>query len=44
MNKFEKEVQCQRNDAIDSGIGFAYSFGFFFLLFIIATVIKVMNG
>ncbi|KAB2333933.1 YqzM family protein [Cytobacillus gottheilii] len=40
MNEFEKNVQSTRNDAIDSGIGFVVSFGFFATLFVIATVIK----
>jgi hypothetical protein len=42
MNDFEKNVQCNRNDAIDSGVGFIVSFGFFATLFIIATVIQVV--
>ncbi|WP_028399263.1 YqzM family protein [Ectobacillus panaciterrae] len=40
MNEFEKNVQSKRNDAVDSGVGFMVSFGFFATLFIIATVIK----
>lgn len=44
VNTFENEVQCKRNDAIDSGIGFVVSFGFFATIFIIATVIKFMAG
>ena len=43
MNQFEKEVQSKRNDAIDSGIGFIASFGFFATLFIIATLIDVFG-
>ncbi|RFU66165.1 YqzM family protein [Bacillus sp. V59.32b] len=39
MNEFEKNVQSKRNDAIDSGVGFIVSFGFFATMFIIATVI-----
>lgn len=39
MNEFEQDVQCKRNDAIDSGIGFVVSLGFFASIFIIATVI-----
>ena len=42
MNEFEKSVQCNRNDAVDSGVGFIVSFGFFATLFIIATVIKLV--
>ncbi|KAA0549345.1 YqzM family protein [Bacillus sp. BGMRC 2118] len=42
MNEFEQNVQSKRNDAIDSGIGFVVSFGFFATLFIIATVIKLV--
>ncbi|MBU8905622.1 YqzM family protein [Desertibacillus haloalkaliphilus] len=41
MNKFEKEVQCNRNDAIDSGVGFIASFGFFTVVFVIATLFDV---
>jgi hypothetical protein len=44
VNQFEKEVQSKRNDAIDSGVGFGVSFGFFTLLFIIATVIKLIGS
>ncbi|MFA9558803.1 YqzM family protein [Evansella sp. AB-rgal1] len=40
MNEFEKEVQSTRNDAIDSGVGFVVSFGFFMTIFIIAQVIE----
>jgi hypothetical protein len=44
VNDFEKNVQSKRNDAIDSGIGFIVSFGFFATMFIIATVIKVVGS
>ncbi|MBY0122356.1 YqzM family protein [Bacillus sp. S/N-304-OC-R1] len=44
MNEFEKNVQSKRNDAVDSGVGFGVSFGFFATLFIIATVIKVVGS
>ncbi|EWG09824.1 YqzM family protein [Cytobacillus firmus] len=44
MNEFEKNVQSKRNDAIDSGVGFIVSFGFFATLFIIATVIKFLGA
>jgi len=44
VNQFEKDVQSKRNDAIDSGVGFGVSFGFFALMFIIATVIKVVGS
>jgi hypothetical protein len=44
VNEFEKDVQSQRNDAIDSGVGFVVSFGFFATMFIIATVIKVIGS
>lgn len=43
MNEFEKLVD-KRNDALDSGMGFIVSFGFFATLFIIATVIKVVGS
>jgi len=44
MNEFEQNVQSKRNDAIDSGLGFIVSFGFFATLFIIATVIKFIGS
>ncbi|MDF2856343.1 MAG: YqzM family protein [Neobacillus sp.] len=44
MNEFEKNVQSKRNDAIDSGIGFVVSFGFFATIFIIGTVISVVGS
>ncbi|MGG3469357.1 YqzM family protein [Neobacillus pocheonensis] len=44
MNEFEKNVLSKRNDAIDSGVGFGVSFGFFAIMFIIATVIKLIGS
>lgn len=44
MNPFEKEVQSKRNDALDAGVGFVVSFGFFATLFIIATVVQVIGA
>lgn len=44
MNEFEKNVQSKRNDAVDSGVGFVVSFGFFATLFIIATVVKLVGA
>lgn len=44
MNEFEKNVQSKRNDAIDSGVGFVVSFGFFATIFIIATVIQLIGS
>lgn len=44
MNEFEQNVQSKRNDAVDSGVGFVVSFGFFATLFIIATVIKLVGA
>ncbi|HFK1424751.1 MULTISPECIES: YqzM family protein [Bacillus cereus group] len=44
MNDFEQNFQSKRNDAIDSGVGFIVSFGFFATLFIIATVIKFIGS
>jgi hypothetical protein len=44
VNEFEKNVQSTRNDAIDSGVGFIVSFGFFATMFIIATVIQVIGS
>ena len=43
LNPFEKDVQCKRNNAIDAGIGFAVSFGFFTVLFILATLVDVFS-
>ncbi|TSB46783.1 YqzM family protein [Alkalicoccobacillus porphyridii] len=43
MNKFEEDVQSKRNDAIDSGVGFVASFGFFATLFIIASLVDVFS-
>lgn len=40
MNQFEKDVQSKRNDAVDSGVGFVVSFGFFATMFIIATLVE----
>jgi hypothetical protein len=42
MNQFEKDVQSKRNDLIDSGMGFVYSFGFFTVIFFIAVIIKAL--
>ncbi|MCK0471615.1 MULTISPECIES: YqzM family protein [Halalkalibacter] len=44
MNQFEKEVQSKRNDAIDSGVAFVVSFGFFATLFIIASIVDIFSG
>ncbi|PEO15851.1 YqzM family protein [Bacillus pseudomycoides] len=44
MNEFEQNIQSKRNDAIDSGVGFIVSFGFFATLFIIATIIKFIGS
>jgi hypothetical protein len=44
MNEFEKDVQSKRNDAVDSGVGFMVSFGFFATMFIIATLIKFFGS
>lgn len=44
MNEFEKNLINKRNDAIDSGVGFVVSFGFFATMFIIATVIKLIGS
>lgn len=42
MNEFEQNVQCKRNDFVDSIVAAVVSFGFFATIFIIATVIKVI--
>ncbi|WP_335869299.1 YqzM family protein [Bacillus sp. 2205SS5-2] len=44
MNQFEKNVQSKRNDAVDSGVGFIVSFGFFATMFVIATVIQYLGS
>jgi hypothetical protein len=44
MNEFEKNVQSKRNDAVDSGVGFIVSFGFFAIMFIMAVVIKYIGA
>ncbi|WP_082306920.1 YqzM family protein [Bacillus sp. FJAT-27245] len=44
MNEFEQNVQSKRNDAIDSGVGFIVSFGFFATMFLIATVIHAIGS
>lgn len=44
VNQFEKNVQSKRNDAVDSGVGFIVSFGFFATMFVIATVIKFIGS
>ncbi|MEG9297214.1 YqzM family protein [Mangrovibacillus sp. Mu-81] len=44
MNQFEKNVQSKRNDAVDSGVGFIVSFGFFATMFVIATVIQLIGA
>lgn len=44
-NPFERDnINCQRNDAIDAGVGFVVSFGFFSTMFIIATIIQYVNS
>ncbi|MFZ7945465.1 MULTISPECIES: YqzM family protein [Bacillaceae] len=44
MNEFEKNPQSTRNDALDSGMGFVVSFGFFATMFIIATIVKLIGS
>ncbi|CAM3794469.1 YqzM family protein [Alkalicoccus chagannorensis] len=41
MNEFEKDVQSNRNDAIDSGIGFVASFVFFMAIFSLGHVVDL---
>ena len=43
VNEFEQNVQSKRNDAIDSGVGFAVSFVFFAAIFVIGTVIELLS-
>lgn len=44
VNEFEQNVQCKRNDAIDAGVAFVVSFGFFATIFIIGTAIKLIGS
>ncbi|WP_078379633.1 YqzM family protein [Sutcliffiella halmapala] len=44
MNEFEKSVQSKRNDAVDSGVGFVVSFGFFATIFLMATLIQYLGS
>lgn len=44
VNEFEQNVQSKRNDATDSAVGFMWSFAFFAIMFIIATVIKLIGS
>ncbi len=44
MNDFEKNLPDNRNDAVDSGVGFGVSFGFFATMFIIATVFHQLTA
>ncbi|MFJ7665915.1 YqzM family protein [Lysinibacillus sp. NPDC097195] len=44
MNPFEgNNIQCKRNDAIDSGVGFGVSFGVFTVMFIIAVIVDFVS-
>ncbi|MDM5249390.1 MULTISPECIES: YqzM family protein [Lysinibacillus] len=44
MNPFEgKNIQCRRNDAIDSGVGFGVSFGAFTVMFFIAIIVEFVS-
>ncbi len=44
MNEFENNPQSKNNDVIDAGLGFVFSFVFFFLLFGIGVAISVLGG
>ncbi|MGC4375966.1 YqzM family protein [Fictibacillus sp. Mic-4] len=43
MNEFEKDVQCKRNDLIDAGNGFTFSFLFFTIIFAIGVLMKALS-
>jgi len=43
MNEFEKNVQSKNHDVVDSIKGFAFSFVFFVLIFLIGVIISVLN-
>lgn len=42
-NEFENNVQSKRNDFNDAVVGTVVSFGFFALIFIVATVIQFVG-
>ncbi|WP_091772637.1 YqzM family protein [Piscibacillus halophilus] len=44
MNEFEKDVQSKNNDVVDSIKGFSLSFIFFFVIFFIGTIFKVVGS
>jgi hypothetical protein len=44
MNEFEKNPQSKNNDVIDAGLGFVFSFVFFFVVFGIGVVFSVMGS
>ena len=43
VNEFEQDVNCKRNDVIDSGMGFVVSFVFFTVVFVVGTVIELLG-
>lgn len=40
-NKVNQHPQVHRNDLADTAIGFGVSFGFFFLLGVVATIVSL---
>lgn len=44
VNEFEQEVQSRNNDVVDSIKGFGFSFLFFFIIFFIGTIFKVVGS
>lgn len=44
MNEFEKNPQSKNNDVIDAGLGFVFSFLYFFLVFGIGVAFKVLGS
>jgi len=44
VNEFKKEVQSPTNDVIDSGLGFVFSFLFFFIIFAIGAGVRLLGN
>ena len=43
MNEFEQDPQYKGSDVVDSIKGFAFSFVFFLMIFVIGFIISVIN-
>ncbi|GGC92224.1 hypothetical protein GCM10007216_23740 [Thalassobacillus devorans] len=44
MNEFKKDIQSKNNDVVDSGLGFIFSFLFFFIIFFTGVVVNVIGS